>query len=142
MFGNIYEKEKTKGIPKMTQEDKELLLKDLCSRLPYQVKIKVHSKSGTDPLLKTLDANLVFGFQKSVLFLKPYLRPMSSMTEEELEEYDSTLDKWSSYTGTCGAEPTYRTFDFFNAHHFDYRGLIEKGLAIEAPDDMYKNFDN
>ena len=56
---------------------------------------------------------------------KPYLRPMSSMTEEEEKEYH---DARSDYYDDLG------TYDWLNAHHFDYRGLIEKGLALEAPE--------
>ena len=63
---------------------------------------------------------------------KPYLRPMSSMTEEEENKYNS-LNGYEK-----GIFPhTEEAFDWLNAHHFDYRGLIEKGLALEAPEDMY-----
>ena len=65
--------------------------------------------------------------------VKPYLRPMSSMTEEEKAEYHSLCD---SYYGIYF--DTVDSIDWLNAHHFDYRGLIEKGLAIEAPEGMYK----
>ena len=69
--------------------------------------------------------------------IKPYLRPMSSMTEEEKKEYCNLQDRFlcsSQYPVT----DTYELFDWLNAHHFDYRGLIEKGLALEAPEGMYK----
>ncbi len=61
---------------------------------------------------------------------KPYLRPMSSMTKEELKEYENARDDWYD---------DLKTYDWLLAHHFDYRGLIEKGLALEAPERMYKN---
>jgi hypothetical protein len=86
--------------------------------------------------------------------IKPYLRPMSSMTEEEKEELKDICtmcngDPCSTYEyfgievfnisryGT-NFESDYTVIDWLNAHHFDYRGLIEKGLALEAPEDMYK----
>jgi hypothetical protein len=72
--------------------------------------------------------------------VKPYLRPMSSMTEEEKEEY-KTISIWGEvreskvhYTDIC---PTIEGYDWLNAHHFDYRNLIKKGLALQAPEGMY-----
>lgn len=116
----------------MIQEYKELLLKDLCARLPYGVKCNA--------LLKQIDGSLksVFGTFKEynnglvtvgnnlvdIETVRPYLRPMSSMTEEEEIAF---LNK-----------ENYEIYDWLNDHYFDYRGLIEKDLAIEAPKDMYK----
>ena len=71
-------------------------------------------------------------------FIKPYLRPMSSMTEEEYENFRKTF-KWSERFDNPIFEWTYESYDWLNAHHFDHRGLIEKGLALEAPEGMYKN---
>ena len=79
--------------------------------------------------------------------VKPYLRPFSSMTEEENEEYYNTMDKETqrNYPNSCDFSEsiyyskTIETFDWLNAHHFDYRGLIEMGLALEAPEGMYNN---
>jgi len=109
----------------MTQEDKQLLWVDLCARLPYGVVVVLDEKfgfnKGTRVLVKELlDLYCVEG-------MKPYLRPMSSMTEEEEKEY---FDKW----GVLGTDDfdNYKIVDWLNAHHFDYRGLIEKGLAIEV----------
>ena len=135
----------------MKQEDKELLLKDLCARLPYGV--KVENTSFSEPQIHTLfgrisdDEFLMLETYKSVggedyrrvtddvhytgylESIKPYLRPLSSMTEEEKKEsgelYKKNTGMWDD-------------LDWLNAHHFDYRGLIEKGLALEAPEDMYK----
>lgn len=78
------------------------------------------------------------------VIIKPYLRPMSSMTEKEKTEldkaYDTLLENLKS--GVSGfnadAEATAFDVDFYNSHHFDFRGLIEKGLALEAPEGMYK----
>ena len=72
---------------------------------------------------------------------------MSSMTEEEKVEYYNTMDKETqrNYPNSCDfSESVYysntiKTFDWLNAHHFDYRGLIEKGLALEAPEGMYND---
>jgi hypothetical protein len=62
--------------------------------------------------------------------IKPYLRHMNTMTNEESKEFDETLQ----YT-----QRTLESYDWLNAHHFDYRGLIEKGLALKAPKGMYNN---
>jgi hypothetical protein len=77
------------------------------------------------------------------IYIKPYLRSMSSMTEDEKKEYRKTqITKWiKSVDCTNGGyyvhRDTLKTFDWLNKHHFDYRGLIEKGLALEAPEGMY-----
>ena len=130
----------------MTQEDKELLLKDLCARLPYHLK----GKSTDGKLYEatviydtgTILASEVDGVNTNICCgFKPYLRPMSSMSEEEYGIFLNT-QSWE-----CGArshpkyEYTYKTFDWLNEHHFDHRGLIEKGLALEAPEGMY-DFNN
>ena len=124
----------------MTQGDKELLLKDLSARLPYGVIVQV--KDWT-----ILDTELRIGhiqrLQNDDIELKPYLRPMSSMTEEEKEEYGKVceLDTEILANHPMNGEPfpaLYNSQDWLNVHHFDFRGLIEKGLALEAPEDMYK----
>ena len=126
----------------MTKEDKELLLMDLCARLPYKVKIRINSKPKV--LLGVGDGSVIVrerdkhGYNWAVCDVdewnaKPYLRPMSSMTEYEKNEI-KTLNRISSNKWPCRFDIT----DYYNAHHFDYRGLIEKGLAIEAPKDLYK----
>jgi len=122
----------------MTQEEKQLLLKDLCARLPYNntmVRVEIldenHAmmKGGTqDDELSIVWVGIVAAGNPYHI-IKPYLRPMSSMTEEEKEEYNNAR---SDYYDDL------ETYDWLNAHHFDYRGLIEKGLALEAPEDMYK----
>lgn len=63
--------------------------------------------------------------------IRPYLRAMSSMTEEEKEEYQA-------FFNYDGVEYPEEYIDWLNAHHFDYRGLIEKGLALKAPEGMYE----
>ena len=110
----------------MTQENKELLLKDLCARLPYGVKVTngIHIIT----LTPCSDTSIIIKNEH----ILPYLRPMSSMTEEE---YEAIRDCFVY----CGDEfiAAGKAVDYFNSHHFDYRGLIEKGLAIEAPEGMY-----
>ena len=148
----------------LSMAEKELLLKDLCTRSMYGVKVSVvhHDKSelffGKE---KTLVGVLyaVFPSEERVIVdelsetiapinvrhggflieedcVKPYLRPMSSMTEEEENEYDATFD--TIYVdGHYDSVMTYKSYDWLNAHHFDYRGLIGKSLALEAPEGMY-----
>ena len=125
----------------MTQKEKQLLLKDLCARLPYGVEIVCEASK----ISLTLSAHMLDEIIKdgNELQWKPYLRPMSSMTEEEcitlsrLKPYD--IDAWK-YIKT--PVPLYianiEQFNFFHRHHLDWRGLIPKGLALEASKDMYK----
>lgn len=122
----------------MTQEDKELLLKDLSTRLPYGVKIRIihHEIKGTDPeyvddVFSTTHYNMIDYDDDNYEFL-PYLRPMSSMTPKERKEYKHLV----AFSGNPIGSAIF--IDWLNAHHFDYRGLISKGLAIEAPDGMYE----
>ena len=121
----------------MTQEDKELLLKDLSARLTYNVKAYVKNWSkldrkyyegvytveSTHPSLNTILAcsdkccvEVFVGYDDYEI--KPYLFPMSKMTEEQYNQYV----KYSAY----------ESMDWLNKNHFDYRGLIEKGLALDA----------
>lgn len=140
----------------MTQEEKQLLLKDLCARLPYGVIChyncvipiegrelrKANCKDVLRGVVPTPDKHIGFmvGLDKVNALegdIKPYLRPMSSMTEEEKTEYATIIVKEAEQaveSFTFGIDG----IDWLNAHHFDYRGLIEKGLALEAPEGMYK----
>ena len=124
----------------MEKKDKELLLKDLCARLPYHVKCKIWLKDGTtEEGLLDLEHNYGNVLQDAFYYnkikdIKPYLRPISSMTEEEKVECCDLQDKFllsSQYPVTCG----YALFDWLDKNMFDYRGLIEKGLAIEVTDE-------
>ena len=75
---------------------------------------------------------------KEVVNVRPYLRPMLSMTEEEINEFILISDTvlWlDSKRSTCIL--SLEQIDWLNTNHFDFRGLIEKGLAIEAPEGMY-----
>lgn len=107
----------------MTQEEKQLLLKDLCARLLYEVKLDNGLKlRSIDVLTKIVSCS---GSDRKVENVRPYLRPMSSMTKEECTK---KKELFGSYI--LDNNPAY--IDWLNAHHFDYRGLIEKGLAIDC----------
>ena len=136
----------------MTQEDKELLLKDLCARLPYGVKIELTwwvMDEGTC-MSTTLEPDHIEQIRNDELGdveIKSYLRPMSSMTDEQCYDFycrfvENEIDYndfkkyyfdgclWNKVLTTindCGD-----IIDWLNKYHFDYRGLIEKGLAIDA----------
>lgn len=127
----------------MTQTDKQLLLKDICARLPYGVKCTHKAYPNSIKTIATVYPNetaIVGVIEVYLNDINIYLRPMSSMTEEEKKEYDETFD---CIVSTRGVEinherrPTYETYDWLNEHYFDYRELIEKGLALQAPKGMY-----
>lgn len=133
-----------------TQEENQLLLIDLCARLPYNPIVYVDENL---PRLKLDAATRVWEYVAVDKPCKPYLRPMSSMTEEEAVEIDSMgFAYWTTMINNdlrsrgpmslLDAIITHhkmvKLIDWLNAHHFDYRGLIDKGLAIEAPEGMYK----
>lgn len=127
----------------MTQEEKELLLKDLCARVPYRTCVCLNPGAYNKPetcILTGVHGEKVHLNVDSDPFrvdhIKPYLRPMSSMTEEEQQKYyDLTHQEEDDIWGKCLFD---KMVDFCNENHLDYRGLIEKGLALEAPKDMYK----
>lgn len=126
----------------MTQEEKELVLKDICTRLPYGVHVEIsweYSKTDVYTSLEyyefpNIDSLLNIFWDEKCISIKPYLRSMSSMTEEEDMRRCAFLDDIEG--GVEDAIPNY--IDWLNKHYFDYRGLISKGLALEAPVDMYK----
>ena len=125
----------------MNQEDKKLLLKDLCARLPYGVKgIITYDESNTTFTVEGID-NIVLHLSDAeecyVEDFKPYLRPMSSMTEEEYKEYSKLWNLQDEFPTDADIRFKTDVFDWLNAHHFDYRGLIEKGLVLQAPEGMY-----
>ena len=146
----------------MTQEEKQLLLIDLCARLPFGVMVSVQgnefdfykypyqltaiSKFGLDTFCKVYHPVYTpFGVPK-VEDVKPYLRPMSSMTKEEKKVVcsmnaisDTELNERLNHQKMYVQNYTIETFDYFNEHHFDYRGLIPMGLALEAEEGMYKD---
>ena len=141
----------------MERVNKELLLKDLCPRLPYGVIMEHHKHS----YQYTLGCGMR-GYEGIKADIEsgdiPYLRPMSSMTEEEITELKELCTMYlPSLSPNIGFEDygimvlthhfvndsvtfklNMKAIDWLNANHFDYRGLIEKGLALEAPKGMYK----
>jgi NADH pyrophosphatase NudC (nudix superfamily) len=125
----------------MTQEEKQLLLVDLCSRLSYRPK-GVELSHLYDPeniSIKGYDRGFVETLNDEIPIEKVrlYLRPMSSMTEKEAEEYNDLVNELSEYD--CQPEQSAsKIIDWLNEYHFDYRGLIPMGLALEAPEGMYK----
>ena len=125
----------------MTQEDKDLLLKDLSTRLFYGVKgIITYDKSNTTFTVEGIDNNVLHLSDAEDCYIedfKPYLRPMSSMTEEEKKEL-GRISCEGNIEHKYGI--FYRSQDYLNSIHVDYRELIEKGLALEAPEGMYKHF--
>ena len=149
----------------MSKEEKELLLKDLSARLPYGVQCSCRwsheAPNGTTGCVQELSTFLIDEieimdnpeYDCQICDVKPYLRPMSSMTDEEKKAF--TKLKQMSVTviipnHATVFRPDYivdlddegdglnNLYDWLNANHFDYRGLIEKGLALEAPEDVYK----
>ena len=120
----------------MTPEDKELLFKDLCARLPYNVICQVEFRESgkyqsksmflsgvfTDEAYFTTESGSIYSNE-----YKPYLFPLSSMTDEQEEEYNDL----NCYELGCFPH-TEEALDYLIKNHFDYRGLIEKELAIDA----------
>ena len=129
----------------MTREEKELLIKDLSARLPYGVKIRVEypfleEKDWRPEDLHGLDLRKEVHAGTSVRIeeFKPYLRPMSSMTKEEKIDYERLCsycleqDTVNYNITTLDKTQLVYVIDLLNKNHFDYRGLIKKGLAIDA----------
>lgn len=129
----------------MPTEEKQLLLKDLCGRLPYKTIVHIEvldenhamttDGSGDDELDMVWITTVQY--ENPYHIIKPYLRSMSSMTEEEKELMKGSVICFNELEGNSTLFDVIG-LDWLNAHHFDYRGLIEKGLALEAPEDMYK----
>lgn len=118
----------------MTQGNKDLLFKDLCGRLPYGVKVEIYNHWRDDYEDETLTlenyAKLINTF--SVKDIKPYLFPISSMTEVQKNIYSTYIDELKRNDGTY-FETIFTSLQFWlNANHFDYRGLIPMELANDA----------
>ena len=138
----------------MTKEEKSLLLKDLCARLPYGVKVwyKYYSENVTEKFatsIRLVDEKIALSRkfnregdwypveEANELLIKPYLRPMTSMTEEEDKEFWKIVDNYGSDSDAFDGFELGDDVDWLNAYHFDYRGLIPMGLALGAPKEMY-----
>lgn len=144
-------------------ENKELLLKDLCARLPYGVKglhrgqvhelFTIDGRDANNACIQVDGYDAWFNIDTTPI--KLYLRPISSMTEDELKDlnekygdiayffiqeqpYYHGLQAQHSDIGSIEISEFSEIYDWLNEHHFDYRGLIEKSLAIVAPEGMYK----
>ena len=130
----------------MTQEEKELLLEDLCARLPYGVKAQVKYPINTNgeciittkeitsvncklDIVQAENIDIIVGYY--IFEVKPYLFPLSSMTEEQDKEY-ALLQTSAGKEGFLYAWNCANMMKWLNENHFDYNGLIEKGLAIDA----------
>ena len=118
----------------MTQEDKELLLKDLCARLPYMTKVRRYRYTTPIDSIQSVEL-LGLGWLEELYGeeaeFKPYLFPLTSITEEQ--KMFLKQQNWCIAISTRGTvETTIEGIDWLNKNHFDYRGLIEKGLAIDA----------
>lgn len=131
----------------MTQENRELLLKDLCARLPYNVICQVEFRESgkyqsksmflsgvfTDEAYFTTESGSIYSNE-----YKPYLFPLSSMTDEQKQYlknrfcYDWDGEPYDLWRNQIEIGDTDELIDWFNKNHFDYRGLIEKNLAIDA----------
>ena len=150
----------------MTKEEKKLVLQDLCARLPYHVMVHYHNQYNENGKEVVYDDDRVFEYFDAETiesdidepdmnywpydYWKPYLRPMSSMTEEEEKELKKIHSQFykgnfivdtgvfSADDGGCTVFEMSSILDYLRARNFDYNGLIEKGLAIEAPEGMYK----
>ena len=129
----------------MTQEDKELLIKDLCARLPYGVVIHFDEKTNEDDErlygMRENGGKFLINDAFYIEEVKPYLFPLSSMTEEQINDCpinETNLNIIKSNIGYGIIEMPWRLsylfVDWCNKNHFDYRGLIPKGLAIDATD--------
>ena len=139
----------------MTKEEKELLLKDLCARLPYGVKMGFYASATKQTYVCTLlglepqeEEPIIAKTENGSFYMlagnvKPYLFPLSSMTDKDLIEFfqirGMNLNTYELRTfrrrdiAISSTLSSYsRHIDWLNAHHYDYRGLIEKGLAIDA----------
>ena len=130
----------------MEKISRELLMKEVSSRFPYGIKAQVQGwdedkqeevyipltiySINTDGYVYFENNNYNVNYC-SVEDCLLFLRTMSSMTEEEKTIYDKALNSKDFYIST------FQVIDWLNAHHFDYRGLIEKGLALVAPEGMY-----
>ena len=142
----------------MTQEekDRDLLLRDLCARLPYGVKVKLGDNPNVFDLVYRIKFAVMYGDSGKledildIINIKPYLFPLSTITKEMMEEpniygffkYRDTIANVGHLESKNGISEEIYTYidiesisvlmEFFHSHHIDYRGLIEKGLAIDA----------
>ena len=136
----------------MMQEEKDLVFKDLCSRLPYNCIVSI-AEGGIYGIQwddATLNSYLLLQIKEEDAweYVKPYLRPMNSMTEDEYNDmYNELYLSQKEFYTNCGNTDYIGKYirliandtvnDWLNKNMFDYRGLIKRGLALEAPEGMY-----
>lgn len=132
----------------MTQEQKDLLLKDLSARLPYRVKVQYEGNifdiDYISPMYEEVRLDFADYYTIDISEIKPYLRPLSSMSVEHRCKVQNLLpdnceisfkNQKITFYGECNniqLEQLEKVFNFFNLFHFDYRGLISMGLALDA----------
>jgi len=115
----------------MTQEDKSLLLMDLCARLPYGVIGLIHKANGDDYNISIVGGDIDL-FSHQFISIKPYLRSMPSMTEEEKKEFKKIV--YDSMNVDDISASVY-VADWLYSKHLDVHGLIPKGLAVEVTEE-------
>lgn len=126
----------------MTQEEKQELIIALCGYLPYKCKGKyeivriLESETKIERFDGELDSN-VLDYDFEYENFKPYLRTMSSMTDEEFDEFSDIIIPIDGGKAIIEEKNAHKYVDFCNSHYLDYRGLIPMGLALEAPEGMY-----
>lgn len=123
----------------MTQEEIDVLLKDLCARLPYGIKVQYENEvfdiDNISALYEEIKLDTANNYTISILEIKPYLFPLSSMTLEQRYELHDLIHNLNvlAINGEIGDWIVSSSeIDWYNKNHFDYRGLIEKGLDIDA----------
>ena len=134
----------------MKQENKEILLKDICARLPYKVKCSfgvddaIYEITGINPSacgaseIQATHVKSSINGDFKLNSCKPYLFPLSSMSEEQKREYSrrqhdiELVDEWGDIVKEVGLFDSPESFEYLIENHFDYRGLIPKGLAKDA----------
>ena len=128
----------------MTQEQKELLLNNLCARLPYKVYAQIPDEyGGYTSVIESIDIDGFVkdseGTQIEIENIKPYLFPLDSITieqEKELSKLGVSYCEYALHDDTRGlgimVDEAYIFFEFCYKHHIDFLGLIDMGLAIDA----------
>ena len=120
----------------MKQKDIDLLIQDISSRLPYGVKVQYEDNifdiDYISPMYEEVKLNIADNYTIGVYEIKPYLFPLSSMTEEQRKEYHNLCSVGTDEFGDIIYFDTYESIDYLNKNKFDYRYLIPMGLAIDA----------
>ena len=125
-------------------ENKELILKDLCGRLPYNTIVYAQNDNGWYE--SEICTQVIKDLINEDYVIKPYLFPLSSMTDEQRKEYEGIIYKnvelhWERYYDVIDVDDFDCLIDFYHKYHFDYRGLIRLGLAIDSTNlNIYKDY--